>query len=222
MRNSLPFLAALLLATPAAHAQNWSVGIGTGPFVFGRFVERTSTVGTEQGTTTITSRLSAATRPGVDADLERDFGRWLGVRVGAAWTYAPLRIKSGSGSTGATIDAGHIGVTTFVVPLVVNLNRGAFRFHVMGGPAYALYHGNARAGGGTSFPIFSGTRGRAGGMAGAGAAWWWSHRFGVEGEVSDTVTASPFRVEDIAATGKGVKILRPQNVHTTVGIRYRF
>src|ERR1043165_1761284 len=147
MRNSLPFLAALLLVIPAAHAQNWSVGIGTGPFVFGRFVERTSTVGTEQGTTTITSRLSAATRPGVDADIERDFGRWLGIRVGAAWTYAPLRIKSGSGSTGATIDAGHIGVTTFVVPLVLNLNRGAFRFHVMGGPAYALYHGNARAGG---------------------------------------------------------------------------
>src|ERR1041385_2630752 len=114
MRNSLPFLAALLFVTPAAHAQNWSVGIGTGPFVFGRFVERTSTVGTEQGTATITSRLSAATRPGVDADLERDFGRWLGIRLGAAWTYAPLRIKSGSGSTGATIDAGPNGAPPLV------------------------------------------------------------------------------------------------------------
>jgi hypothetical protein len=221
MRTPLPFLAALLLLTPAAYAQNWSVGVGTGPFVFGRFVERTSTIGTETGSTTTTSRLSAATRPGLDADIERDFGRWLGVRLGASWTYAPLRVK-GSGSSGVDIDAGHVGVTTLFLPLVVNLNRGALRFHVMGGPAYALYHGNARGGAGTTFPLFTGTRGRAGWMAAGGAAWWWSSRFGVEGEVSDTVTSSPFRVEDIATSGKGVKILRPENVHTTVGIRYRF
>jgi hypothetical protein len=221
MRKTLPFLAALLLV-PAASAQNWSLGVGTGPFVFGRFVERTSTIGTEQGSTTTTSRLSAATRPGIEADIERDFGRWLGLRLGASWTYAPLRIKASGGGGGVTTEAGHIGVTTIVLPLVVNLNRGSFRFHLMGGPAYALYHGNARGSGGTGFPIFSGTRGRAGGMAGGGVAWWWSNRFGVEGEISDIVTSSPFRVEDIASTGKGVKILRPQNVHTTVGIRYRF
>ena len=53
-------------------------------------------------------------------------------------------------------------------------------------------------------------------------AWWWSRRFGVEGEVSDLVTSSPFRREDLGTSGKGVSILRPQNVHTTVGIRYRF
>ena len=221
MRTPLPFLAALLLLTPSAYAQNWSVGAGTGPFVFGRFVERTSTIGTEVGSTTTTSSLSAATRPGLDADIERDFGRWLGVRLAASWTYAPLRVK-GSGGSGVDIDAGHVGVTTLSLPLVLNLNRGALRFHVMGGPAYALYHGNARAGGGAGFPLFSGNRGRAGWMAGGGAAWWWSHRFGVEGQISDTVTSSPFRVEDIATSGKGVKILRPQNVHTTVGIRYRF
>jgi hypothetical protein len=221
MRNSLPFLAALLLFTTTAHAQNWSLGVGTGPFVFGDFVKRSSTVGTETGSTTTTSRLSAATRPGIEADLERDFGRWLGIRAGVAWTYAPLRIK-GSGSGGVTFDGGHVGVTTIVLPLVVNLNRGSFRFHLMGGPAYALYHGNARGGGGTGFPIFAGTRGRAGWTAGGGAAWWWSNRFGVEGEISDTVTASPFRVEDIATTGKGIEIPRAENVHTTVGIRYRF
>src|ERR1043166_5005980 len=220
MSKTLPFLPAPLPA-PAASAQNWSLGVGTGPFVFGRFVERTSTIGTEQGSTTTTSRLSAATRPGIEADVERDFGRWLGVRLGASWTYAPLQIKA-SGGGGVTTEAGHIGVTTVVLPLVVNLNRGSFRFHLMGGPAYALYHGNARGGGGTGFPIFSGTRGRAGWTAGGGVAWWWSNRFGVEGEISDIVTSSPFRVEDIASTGKGVKILRPQNVHTTVGIRYRF
>ena len=221
MRNFLPILPALLLIATATEAQNWSAGIGTGPFVFGRFVEKTNTIGTEEGTTTTTTRLSAATRPGLAADVERDFGRWLGVRVGAAWTYAPLRIK-GSGGSGVTIDAGHIGVTTIVVPLVINLNRGSFRFHLLGGPAYALYHGNGRGSGGTGFPLFSGTRGRAGAMAGGGAAWWWSSRFGVEGEISDTVTSSPFRLQDVATSGKGVSILRPQNVHTTVGIRFRF
>lgn len=221
MRNSLHFLALSLLAATSASAQNWSLGVGTGPFVFGKFVEKTSVIGTELGTTTSTSQLSAATRPGIDADLERDFGRWLGVRVGAAWTYAPLRIK-GSGGNGLTIDAGHIGVTTVSVPLVVNLNRGSFRVHLMAGPAYAFYHGNARGGGGAGFPLFAGTRGRAGGMAGGGVAWWWSNRFGLEGEISDTVTASPFRLQDVTPSAKGVRIVRPENVHTTVGIRYRF
>ena len=221
MRNSLHFMAVLVFVATAANAQNWSLGVGTGPFVFGTFVEKTSVVGTELGSTTTTSRLSAATRPGIEADLERDFGRWLGVRVGAAWTYAPLRIK-GSGGSGVTIDAGHVGVTTIVVPLVLNLNRGSFRVHLMGGPAYALYHGNARGGGGTGFPLFAGTRGRAGGMVGGGVAWWWSNRFGIEGEVSDTVTASPFQLQDITPSAKGVSLERPQNVHTTVGIRYRF
>lgn len=214
-RNFLHFLAALIFVTPAATAQNWSVGGGIGPFVFGHFVEKTSVVGTEQGTSTTTSNLSAATRPGVAADIERDFGRWLGVRLGASWTYAPLR------ASGVNLEAAHIGVTTFVLPVVLNLNRGDFRVHLMAGPAYALYHGNARGGGATSFPLFNGTRGRAGGMAGGGVAWWLSNRFGLEGEISDTVTASPFRLADLPSA-KGVRIVKPQNVHTTVGIRYRF
>ncbi|HEV2722317.1 MAG TPA: hypothetical protein VG323_20020 [Thermoanaerobaculia bacterium] len=40
MRTPLHLFAALLLAAPAAHAQNWSLGVRTGPFVFGDFVER--------------------------------------------------------------------------------------------------------------------------------------------------------------------------------------
>ena len=47
MRNSLHFMAVLVFAATAAHAQNWSLGLGTGPFVFGTFVEKTSVVGTE-------------------------------------------------------------------------------------------------------------------------------------------------------------------------------
>jgi hypothetical protein len=216
MRRTSELFALCLLIAMTANAQNWSVGGGTGAFVFGDFAKRTDILGNETGSTKSTTTLSAATRPGVAADIERDFGRWLGVRLGASWTYAPLR------ASGVNLDAGHIAVTTFVLPVVVNLNRGDFRVHVMAGPAYALYHVNSRAGGGADFPLFSGTRGRSGGMAGGGVTWWWSRRFGVEGEVSYIKTSSPFRVEDLATSAKNLEILRPTNIHTTVGIRYRF
>jgi hypothetical protein len=222
MRKTLLSLPLVLAVAMPAAAQQWSVGGGVGPFVFGKFATRTSALGTEQGTgTSTTSRLSAATRPGVAADVGRDFGRWLGVQFGASWTYAPLQLKA-SGSNAVTFEAGHIGVTTFSAPLVVHLNRGSFRFHLMGGPAYALYHGYRRTGGGGSDALFTGTRGRLGGIAGGGVTWRISNRFGFEGEVSDTITASPFHVEDIAPTAQGVRISRPQNVHTTVGVRYYF
>lgn len=220
MRKAFHLAAVLILTTTAALAQEWSISGATGPFVFGKFVEKTTVVGTELGTSTITSRLSAATRPGIAADVERDFGRWLGVRFAGSWTYAPMEVKGSSGSV--TFEAGHIGVTTLSVPLVINLNRGSFRFHLLGGPAYALYRGYQRASSGQSLAMFSGTRGRLGGVAGGGAAWWWSRRFAVEGEISDTVTASPFKLSDVGAPAKGVHIPKTQNVHTTVGIRYKF
>jgi hypothetical protein len=53
-------------------------------------------------------------------------------------------------------------------------------------------------------------------------AWWLSDRFAVEGKVSDTVTASPFRRSDFGSTFGGVKIPETHNVHSTAGIRYRF
>ena len=64
-------LPALLLAaiTPPLRAKGWSIGAGSG---------------------TVRSRLSAATRPGGSADIERDVNDWLGVRVEAAWTRAPM------------------------------------------------------------------------------------------------------------------------------------
>jgi len=221
MRKSLLLLPLLLAVAMPAAAQRWSVGIGAGPFVFGKFATRTSAIGAEQGGSTTTSRLSAATRPGVAADIGRDFGRWLGIQFGASWTYAPLQLK-GSGTNGVTFDAGHIGVTTFSAPLVVHLNRGSIRLHLMGGPAYALYHGYRRSSAGTSDALFTGTRGRLGGIAGGGVTWRMNDRFGIEGEISDTITASPFHVADVAPTSQGVHISRPQNVHTTVGIRYHF
>jgi hypothetical protein len=198
-----------LFAIPAS-AQQWSASIGSGPFVFGHFAERTVSIGNEGAVTTTHSRLSAATRAGATADIERNLSRYFGVRLEAAWTKAPLSIKSSSGSSSVSIERGKVSVTSFTAPLVIHLNRGAFRFHILGGPAYALYD------------MFDETRGRWGGTAGVGAAWWWSQRFGVEWQVSDTVTASPLHANEVAANGKGVELLRPNNGHTTLGIRYRF
>lgn len=203
-------------------AQNWSVGGGIGPFVFGRFAERTVVINTETGSSKTTSIFSAATRLGAAADIERNLNDRFAIRLDAAWVQAPLRLKSRSGGTGVTIDSGQLNLTTLSVPLVIRLNpHGTFRFHLLGGPAYALYNIRRRTGAG-SLPLFQGTRGRLGGATGGGVAWWWSNRFGVEWQIADIVTSSPFRREDIAATSQGVRIPKPQNTHTTLGIRYRF
>ena len=222
MRKLVPAVLLLLPLALPARGDGWSLGAGVGPFVFGYFVQRTTTVITETGSGSTRSRLSAATRPGGSADIERDFNDWLGVRVDASWTRAPMKIKSGG--NGVAFEAGHANVTTFALPLVINLNRhGAFRVHVAGGPAYALYDMKATTGGGNTLSIFNGTRGRWGGVAGAGVSWWLSNRFAVEGEVDDIVTTSPFRRSDFPALNfGGVKIPKTHNVHSTAGIRYRF
>ncbi len=223
MRKTLRVLAVIAVFCPALRGDAWSFGAATGPFIFGHFVERTVTINTETGSATTKSRLSAATRPGVAVDLERDLNGALAIRVEATWVRAPLRIKSRSGDRGVTLDAGRLNLTTFVVPLVVRFNpHGTFRFHVMGGPAYALYAVHRRSSEGTSVPLFEGTRSRWGGAAAAGVAWWWSRRFAVEWQAQEIVTASPFRASDVAPSPKGVHIPKPRNGHTSVGIRYRF
>ena len=222
MRKILPAtLLPLLLALPA-RGEGWSLGAGIGPFVFGTFVERTTAIVTESGSGTTRARLSAATRPGGSADIQNDFNDWLGVRLDAAWTSAPMKVKSGS--SGVAFEAGHAYITTLALPLVVNLNRhGAFRVHLAGGPAYALYDMKATTGGGNTLSIFNGTRGRWGGVAGGGVSWWMSNRFAVEGEIADIVTSSPFRRSDFPTLNfGGMKIPKTHNVHTTAGIRYRF
>ena len=221
MRKILPL--ALLVLAPAAYAGGWSVGVGTGPFVFGYFVQRTNRLGAELGGSATRVRLSAATRPGGSADVEYGFNDRLAVRLDAAWTRAPMKIKSGD-SPGVAFDAGHADITTFALPLVLNLNRhGAFRVHLQGGPAYGFYDMKGRVGGGATLPLFAGTRGRWGGIAGGGVAWWLRRRLAVEGQADDIITSSPFRRSDFGATTfGGLKIPKTHNVHTTVGIRYRF
>src|SRR5262249_14433962 len=161
-------------------------------------------------------RLSAATRPGGSADLENDINNWLTVRLDAAWTRAPMKVKSGSGE-GVSFDAGRANITTIALPLVFSLNRhGAFRVHLLAGPSYAFYTMKAGTGGGATLSVFNGTRGRWGGVGGGGLAWWLSNRFAVEGEVDDIVTSSPFRRSDFSSTTfGGLKIPKTHNVHST-------
>src|SRR5207249_304625 len=148
-----------------------------------------------------------ATRAGAAINVERQLNEWLAVRLEGTWTRAPLRIKSKSGDQGVTIAAGRLNVTTLVVPLVVQLNRkGALRFQVMGGPAYALYDVHRRAGSGTTLALFEGTRSRWGGAGAVGAVWWWNSRFAVEWQAQEIITASPFRVADVASSPQGIRI----------------
>ncbi|HYS55694.1 MAG TPA: hypothetical protein VER58_18185 [Thermoanaerobaculia bacterium] len=223
MRKTFLAVGAVILTSAFAQADSWSFGAATGPFIFGRFAERTNPLITGTGMGATTTRLSAATRPGAAVDIERDLADRWAVRVEATWARAPLKIKSASGNQGVTLDAGTVNVTTLVVPVIFRINpRGALRFELLGGPAYALYNVHRRVGGGVTSPLFEGTRGRWGGAAGAGAAWWWSPHFAVEGRLQDIVTSSPLRRNDITASGQGVHIPKPQNGHTSVGIRYRF
>ena len=204
-------------------AQPWSVSVATGPFVFGRLAERSAAIGTESGSAVITTRLSATSRAGATADLEHELTDRFALRLQADWVRSPLRIKSPGGSAGVSLDAGRVNLTTLVAPLLLRINpHGAVRLHVMAGPAYALYSVHNRTGGGQTFSLFNGTRGRWGGAAGAGVEWWWSRRFAAAWEAEDIVTASPFKAGDIAPSSKGVHIPKPQNGHTTIGIRYRF
>ena len=184
---------------------------------------RSTPIITEVGQGETRSRLSATTRPGAEGDIERILGERFSVRLQGAWTRAPLSIKSSSGQN-ITIDGGHVNATTLVLPLVMQINpHGAFRFHIMAGPAYAMYNVHRRTGTATSLPLFEGTRSRWGGAAGAGVAWWWSNRFAAQWQVEDIVTGSPFRITDVAPTAtRGVHIPKVQNGHTTLGIRYRF
>ena len=222
MRKILPAATVCLFLASSSFADGWSLGVGTGPFVFGEFAERSSTIVTETGSLTSHTKLSAATRPGGTADVEHSIGKGrFAVRLEASWTRAPMRIK-GSGGSGVSFEAGHASIATVAMPIVFTLNpRGTFRFRLGAGPAYAFYKMTARQAGGVSLPLFEGTRGRWGGIAGGGVEWWLSDRFAVEADANDIVTTSPFRRSDFGTSFGGLKIPKTHNVHTTVGIRYR-
>jgi opacity protein-like surface antigen len=217
----------VLLSTAAfgftAQAQDWSVGAGAGPFVFGQFVERTTRISTGEGSATQTVVLSAGTRAGLSVDIERNLSDRFALRLEGSFTRAPLGIKGKDRQDDSVdIPAGDIDVTTVMLPLVVRINpRGTFRFHIMGGPAAAAYSIKTRPNAEGSIPIFRGTRTEYGAAVGAGGAWYFTEYFAIEANVIDINTSSPFKREEMGTLGS-VDIQRPNNLHSTLGIRYRF
>jgi opacity protein-like surface antigen len=224
MQKILTIAAVLLLSAFPLRGQNWSIGAGTGAFVFGDFVERRirPVAGGESEGPTIQT-LSAGTRPGLAVDLERSFSDRWAVRLEGTFTRAPLSVTEESSETeDFEFDAGELDVMTFMLPIIFRINpRGALRFHVMGGPAYAIYRADGRENVEGTIAVFEGTRANWGAAAGLGAAWYLSDRFAIEGAITDIVTASPFERSDFPDV-PGFSIPKPHNVHTTLGIRYRF
>jgi len=220
MKKKLTIAALLLSATPLL-AQNWSIGAGSGAFVFGDFVERKMRgPGSPDHPSQVTTlTLTVASRAGLAVDIERSFSERWAVRLEGAFTRAPLSIEDSNGDA-FTVRAGDLDVTTFMVPIVFRINTGgALRFHLLGGPAYAIYRpGGAQN---SDITVFEGTRNEWGAAGGAGAAWRLSNRFAIEGEITDIVTSSPFHRDDFSDT-TGLSIPKPHNVHTKLGVRYRF
>jgi len=222
MMKNLAALALMLASAIPLAAQDWSVGVGTGPFVFGDFLERRVRVVTGEGQPAFTTFvLSAANRVGGSVDIERRINDRWAVRLEGTFTNAPLRLRQKDASgDGNELNGADLDVTTLMLPLVFRINRnGAFRFHVMAGPALALYRGNAP--GVATEPLFEETQSEFGGAFGGGVGWWMSDQFAIEGNITDIITTSPFNREDFSAATP-VDIPNPHNVHTTVGVRWRF
>ncbi|HEY0159602.1 MAG TPA: outer membrane beta-barrel protein [Thermoanaerobaculia bacterium] len=219
MMKKLAAAALLLAFTLPLSAQDWSLGVSTGPFVFGDFLERTVQVGSggTQGTQVII--VSADTRAGLAVDLERSFSERWAVRGEGTFTRSPMTISQ-EGTVGEfEIDAGDLDVATFALPLVFRINpRGSFRFYLLGGPALAVYRLDAPA---NTEPVIDETQQEWGVAFGGGVAWWLSDRFAIEAKITDTITTSPMDEEDFDDT-PGANVKNPHNGHGTVGIRWRF
>src|SRR5687767_10426406 len=136
MKKKLTIAALVLTFALPATAQNWSIGIGSGAFVFGDFVERkVRPLAGDTSEGTFTQTLSAETRPGLSVDIERSLSDRWAVRLEGAFTRAPLSIKEQGSDAEFEFDAGEMDVTTFALPIVFRINRGgALRFHLMAGP----------------------------------------------------------------------------------------
>ena len=223
MKKILLVLLSTAVLAPSALGQDWSIGVGAGPFVFGQFVERTTKITTGEGSDTQTVVLSAGTRAGLTVDIERSLSERFAVRLEGSFTRAPLGIK-GKDRQDESVDipAGDIDVTAVTLPLLIRINpRGTFRFHVHGGPALALYRLETRENATGAEPAFEGMQQEWGLAFGGGVAWWLSERFAVEGNLTDIVTSSPIDRADLPDV-PGINVPRPHNVHTTVGIRWTF
>jgi opacity protein-like surface antigen len=215
----------LLLASPAL-AGDWNLAVGTGPFVFGNFAEKKSTLSNGEQTITVHSSISAATRAGVSAEVERAYNQRFSTRLGATFTRSPISVKSKSSSDdpsseGVNLDVGDLNVATIAVTALMRFNRGgSFRPYIAAGPSYALY--NMEEGDNDTPPLFTGTRGRFGAVAGVGLEWWWKENIGVRAELSDIYTQRLLKRSDFSGTPQSLELERPHNVHTVFSLVYAF
>lgn len=221
MKKKLTTLAVLLVIALPSAADDWSLGIHSGAYVFGDFVERRVRPSTGQGSgNVVTMTLSASTRAGLAVDLQRDFSERWGVRLEGTFTRAPLALRE-EGDEALSFSAGEVDVVTLMLPLVFRINpNGSFRFHLMGGPAYAMYTFEPEASSG-GISVISRTENEWGAALGGGVGWWMSDRFAIEGTLTDIVTTSPFDRGDFPDV-PGITIPKPHNVHTTLGVRWKF
>ena len=225
MRFALLLLAALCAAPTAARAQgSWTIGAGSGAFVFGDFVEIHTTVSNELDRLEIEETLSAATRAGLHVQI----GRWIderwSIRADGTFVRAPFTVETASNDdSGVSLEVGEIDVVTVALAAALRFNRGgALRPSVFAGPAWTSYSIDRNEQTGAP-PVFTGSRSELGGVAGAGLEWWLSDRFAVQGEISDTLTPSPFEREDFPAVNEGeLNITDIHHVHTIIGVLYRF
>jgi opacity protein-like surface antigen len=221
MKKKLTTLAALLVIALPSAADDWSLGVHSGAYVFGDFVERhVRPVAGEDSGNVVTLTLSASTRAGLAVDLQRDFSERWGLRLEGTFTRAPLALKQ-EGNESFSFSAGEVDVVTVMLPLVFRINpNGSFRFHLMGGPAYAMYTFEPEATPG-GISAISRTENEWGAAFGGGVGWWISDHFAIEGTLTDIVTTSPFDRSDFPDV-PGYTIPKPHNVHTALGVRWKF
>ena len=221
MKNLLILAFAITFSVPLT-AQQWAFGIGTGPFVFGDFSRRDSTISNDESTVHVHTSISAGTRAGLIVDGERLLNDRLSLRLSGTATRAPLSIRTKSGKDdGVSLDIGHLSVTTVALAVVFRFNSGgSFRPYLLAGPAWARYSMHDAPEG--AEPLFTGTRTRPGAEAGGGLEWWWRRNIGVRGELTDLLTGSPLRRSDFNNPPPSLELRKPHNVHTSAALVVRF
>lgn len=220
----------LLLATLPAPVlgQDWIGSVSSGPFVFGDFAERKATIDLGDDSVEVTTTLSADTRAGLMIDIERLLNDRFAIRLEGTATRAPMSAKTLSSDDdpsgdGVTIDIGDLDVLSIAAAAVYRFNRGgALRPYLLGGPAWVTYEMDDEDETGVE-PLFEGSRGRVGALVGAGVEWWWSPQLAIRAELADIYTDSPLERRDFRGNPSSrLQIDNTHNVHTNLGVRYRF
>lgn len=234
MQSDLPVKSAILLtlllaALPStALGQEWIGSVASGPFVFGDFAERKATIDLGDDSVDVTTTLSADTRPGLMLDVERLLNDRFAIRLEGTATRAPMSAKTLSddddpSGDGVTIEIGDLDVLSIAAAAVFRFNRGgSLRPYLLGGPAWVTYKMDDEDKTGVE-PLFDGRRSRIGALVGAGVEWWWRPRLAIRAELADIYTESPLERSDFRGTPSSkLQIDNTHNVHTNIGLRYRF